>query len=314
MCTAAPMRYARARRATHHSRRQPSNARSEAAAPSVQAPAIALGSPQPGSPQLVSTTQPGSLQAPASAQLGSTHDGLRQQLGSTAQPLELAQPPRTALVVTERVAHAVSADAGIAEGPSAQLEAARSGEGGERFRDAAGTAPEPDRRATWVFRVGALGGAASGPTASVAPIGSLFVDATRLRWGFGLEFGLAGDRSVARAGGTVWASSQWLTAYGRVQWSPVLTVGLEAFIGLRGLRFAAASVRYSNPLRVDVYGFGGVAGVGASWHLWGPLLLLARATLAVRSREEAFVVENVGTVLTLRVWELSALLGVGAQL
>ena len=84
-------------------------------------------------------------------------------------------------------------------------------------------------------------------------------------------------------------------------------------LGIRGLRFAARSVIYSDPLKADVYAFGGVVGVGASWRLWGPLLLLARATLASRVREETFTVQNVGPVLTLGVWELGGFLGLGVE-
>ncbi|MBL8923145.1 MAG: hypothetical protein JNJ54_30120 [Myxococcaceae bacterium] len=133
------------------------------------------------------------------------------------------------------------------------------------------------------------------------PLGTLTLDVTRGWWGAALDVGFSGASSRRIDPGSVSAAWQWLSLSARGAWAVTQRLLVELQAGVRGLRLDAVATGYDRvePRQV-LLSFGGVASVGASFTLVGPLAVSVRATGVVKPPER-FVITNVG------VFDLGAL-------
>jgi hypothetical protein len=165
-------------------------------------------------------------------------------------------------------------------------------------------------RSSWTFGAGLFGGIASGSTSDVLPQGLLSLDAT-WRWlGVALDVGLSGALSRQVAPGSVSASWQWLSLSARAAWPVTRRLLLDVQVGARVHRLSASAAGFSQvePPQA-LLSVGGVASVGASFTLVGPVGVSLRGSGALRPPER-FVITDLGPVLDLGAFEGAVFAGV----
>ncbi|HEY1086490.1 MAG TPA: hypothetical protein VGE37_02305 [Archangium sp.] len=156
--------------------------------------------------------------------------------------------------------------------------------------------------------LGLFGGGAVGPTSDVVTSGQLLVALGVKRIAAVADVGLQTSRLGEVGFARVQVSTQWASLSGRVRFVPTERLELEGSLGVRGWRFEAVS---NSPVASTVvFGIGGVATLGASLRVAGPVALHARAYGSLRSQSDRFVLANVGPVIELQPWELGLLIGI----
>jgi hypothetical protein len=161
-------------------------------------------------------------------------------------------------------------------------------------------------RGSLVGRLALRAGVAGGPTPSAAPLGSASFHVGSGWIGGEIEGGFSGQVGQSFEGGSVWASMQWITLSARLDLPVFERVRFEALLGLRGTRIAAAAPGITPSSEVELYALGPYAAAGLDVRLIGPLSLVFRGVFALRFPEEHLVIDGVGEVLTLRLWQAGA--------
>lgn len=168
--------------------------------------------------------------------------------------------------------------------------------------------PAPSTERPLVLDLGLFGGGAAGPTSDVVTSGQFLVALGVKRIAAVADVGLQTSRLGEVGFARVQVSTQWASLSGRVRLVPTDRLELEGSLGVRGWRFEAVS--NAPAASTVVFGIGGVATLGASLRVAGPIALHARAYGSLRSQSDRFVLANVGPVIELQPWELGMLIGI----
>jgi hypothetical protein len=80
----------------------------------------------------------------------------------------------------------------------------------------------------------------------------------------------------------------------------------EALLGLRGTRISVAAPGFTPTREIELFGLGAYAAAGLDVRLIGPLSLVFRGIFTLRFPEDRLVIDGVGQVLTLNVWQVGA--------